>query len=226
MKGRDLALLLALAALWGASFMFIKVILRDGVSPLTLVSYRLGLGAAGLLAFYGAGRLRQRVAGQAADPFPWRRLLKPALILGVLNVVLPYAAITWGETAISSGEAAILNATTPLFATIFVLLLGTRAGSEGTSLARMLGLGIGFLGVALLVSGGSAQPGVSSAQAWLGHGAVLVASASYAIASLYARRAFAGLPAIYSALAQTCAAALIMLPVPFLDPPAHALSLA
>src|SRR5436853_3739222 len=98
MKGRDLALLLLLGALWGASFMFIKVILLDGVTPLTLVGYRLGLGAIGLLAFYGVDQLRPRPAGPARAGFPWRRLALPSLLLGVLNGIVPYLAITWGET--------------------------------------------------------------------------------------------------------------------------------
>ncbi|MGI8588436.1 MAG: DMT family transporter [Chloroflexia bacterium] len=224
-KPRDILLLLVLGAVWGASFMFIKVLLREMV-PLTLVGYRLALGAVGLAAFFGVDRLLTRRAGKQAVPFPWGRIWVPALVLGFLNVVLPYVAITWGETAISSGDAAILNATAPLFTTVFVLMLGARAGSEGTGASKILGVCIGFAGVALLVAGGSPTAGVSSENAWLGHGAVLLASASYAIASLYARRAFAGLPSIYAALAQTSTAALMLLPFALATPPAHSLSLA
>ena len=82
-----------------------------------------------------------------------------------------------------------------------MLLGGARAGGERRSAGELLGVGISFAGVALLVS--AAPPtGVSSAQPpWLGHGAILVASLSYAVGSLYARRAFGGLPAVYSSLA-------------------------
>lgn len=229
MKGRDIGLLLVLGALWGASFMFIKVILRE-VAPLTLVGYRIGLAALGLLVFYAIDRARTRpaVGTPAAEParVTWRRLLVPSLICGVLNGIVPYLAITWGETAISSGDAAILNATTPLFTTIIVLLLGARISTEQTSPSKLLGVVIGFAGVALLVSGGAPQAGVSSADAWLGHGAVLLASASYAVASLYARRAFQGVPIIYPAVGQNVAAALLLLPFTLLAPPQHPLSAA
>jgi drug/metabolite transporter (DMT)-like permease len=225
MKGRDIALLLALAALWGASFMFIKVILRE-VTPLTLVGYRIGLAAIGLVVFYAVDVARQRVAGRPYQRLPWRRLVVPGIVLGVVNAIIPYLTITWGETAISSGDAAILNATTPLFTTILVLLGGARAGGERTSAGKLLGVGIGFAGVALLVSGGAPEAGVSSANAWMGHGAILVASLSYAVGSLYARRAFSGLPVVYPALAQNVAAALLLLPFTLITPPAAPLSTA
>ncbi len=217
MKSRDIALLLALAAVWGASFMFIKVILRE-MTPLTLVGCRVGLGALGLLAYYAVQRTLTR--GQAAGaPIPWRRLLGPALILGLSNVVVPYLAITWGETYISSGDAAILNATTPLFTTVLVALLGQRVSQEQPSLAKGIGVAVGFAGVLLLVAGSGEQSGVSLTNSWLGHGAVLVAGFSYAAASLYARRAFAGLPAIIAALFQTCGAAVLLLPLTLITPP-------
>ncbi|HUS16056.1 MAG TPA: DMT family transporter [Chloroflexia bacterium] len=223
MKSRDIGLLLLLGALWGASFMFIKVILRE-VAPLTLVGYRIGLGALGLLAFFAVDQWRRRRAGETPVPFPWRRIIGPGLILALLNGIVPYIAITWGETAISSGDAAILNATTPLFTAIILGLLGSRAGNERMTLAKGVGLVVGFAGVALLVSGGAPQAGVSGADAWWGHGAVLLASASYAVASLYARRAFRGLPVIYPALAQLTSAALLLLPFTLSDPPQHPLS--
>src|SRR5690348_8564480 len=143
MKGRDITLLLILAAIWGASFMFIKVILRE-MTPLTLVGYRIGLAAGGLLVFYAVDQLRQRALGRQRLAFPWRRLLVPGLILGVLNAIIPYLSITWGETYISSGEAAILNATTPLFTTIFLLFMSRQTGSESTSPSKIIGVAVGF----------------------------------------------------------------------------------
>lgn len=216
MKSRDIALLLALAAVWGASFMFIKVILRE-MTPLTLVGCRVGLGALGLLAYYAVQRGWAR--GRADAPIPWRRLLGPALILGLSNVVVPYLAITWGETYISSGDAAILNATTPLFTTVLVALLGQRVSHEQTTAAKLVGVVIGFVGVLVLVAGSAVQAGVNATDGWLGHGAVLIAGFSYAAASLYARRAFAGQPAIIAALFQTGGAAVMLLPLTFLTPP-------
>ncbi len=218
MKSRDIALLLALAAVWGASFMFIKVILRE-MTPLTLVGCRVGLGALGLLAYYAAQRGWAHGQATSVAPIPWRRLLGPALLLGFGNVALPYLAITWGETYISSGDAAILNATTPLFTTVLVALLGQRVSQEQPSLSKGIGVTIGFAGVLLLVAGSATQAGVSTINSWLGHGAVLVAGFSYAAASLYARRAFAGLPALVAALVQTGGAAVLLLPLTLITPP-------
>jgi drug/metabolite transporter (DMT)-like permease len=208
MKAREFGILLLLAAIWGASFMFIKVILRD-MGPLTLVALRMTLGAGGLVVLYALAR-RQRAGVER--PVPWRALLGPFVLAAILNAVIPYILISWGETAITSGDAAILNATTPLFTTMIGYGLGSRAGADRLPPVRALGVLVGFVGVAVLVTGsrqaGSADPTLG----WLGHGAVLVAAASYAVAGLYARRAFAGLPTLVPAVGQNVAAALILIP--------------
>ncbi len=210
MKPREFGALLLLAAIWGASFMFIKVILRD-MGPLTLVAGRMALGAGGMVVIYALSRTQK--ADPAAPPVPWRRLIGPFVIAAILNAVIPYICISWGETYISSGDAAILNATTPLFTTLMAYGLGSRAGADRLPPLRALGVLVGFLGVAVLVTG-SHQRGaaVDPLLGWLGHGAVLVAAATYAVAGLYARRAFAGLPTLVPALGQNVAAALILLP--------------
>jgi drug/metabolite transporter (DMT)-like permease len=208
MKAREFGILLLLAAIWGASFMFIKVILRD-MGPLTLVALRMTLGAGGLVVLYALARGQR---ARAARPVPWRALLGPFALAAILNAVIPYILISWGETAITSGDAAILNATTPLFTTMIGYGLGSRAGADRLPPVRALGVLVGFVGVAVLVTGsrqaGSADPTLG----WLGHGAVLVAAASYAVAGLYARRAFAGLPTLVPAVGQNVAAALILIP--------------
>jgi drug/metabolite transporter (DMT)-like permease len=210
MKAREFGVLLLLAAIWGASFMFIKVILRD-MGPLTLVALRMALGAGGLVVIYTLAR--RQAAGPDARPVRWRALLGPFVLAAILNAVIPYILISWGETAISSGDAAILNATTPLFTTIIGYLLGSRAGADRLPPVRALGVLIGFVGVAVLVTGSRPTgPAVDPALGWLGHGAVLVAAASYAVAGLYARRAFAGLPTLVPAVGQNVAAALILIP--------------
>lgn len=189
--------------------MFIKVILRD-MGPLTLVAGRMTLGAAGLVVIYALAR---RPAAPGARPVPWRALLGPFVIAAFLNAVIPYICISWGETYISSGDAAILNATTPLFTTLIAYGLGSRAGADRLPPLRALGVLVGFVGVAILVTG-SHQTGaaVDPLLGWLGHGAVLIAAATYAVAGLYARRAFAGLPTLVPALGQNVVAALILLP--------------
>jgi drug/metabolite transporter (DMT)-like permease len=188
------------------------------------VGYRIGLGALGLLAIYGIRRASP--GGNALPPFPWRRLWLPSLRLGILNAIIPFLAISWGETYISSGDAAILNATTPLWTAGLFWSVRRGPADETLCLRRAAGLGLGFAGVAVLVSSGAPAPPVSTSAAWLGHGAVLLAAASYAVASLYARRAFAGLPPIYPTLGQDVAAALVLLPLTFLTPPPLPLSAA
>ena len=216
MKPREFAVLILLAAIWGASFMFIKVALRD-MAPLTLATLRVTLGSLGLVVIYGLAGLRRPAPGTApaaTRPVVWRRLVKPFLIAGLFNAVVPYLCLTWGETQIPSGNAAILNATTPLFTTIFVYLLGRHLAAERLPPARLLGIGLGFVGVAVLVwqdagTGGATDPTL----VWLGHGAVLIMAASYAVAGLYARRAFAGLPTLVPALGQNTAAAVMLIPL-------------
>jgi drug/metabolite transporter (DMT)-like permease len=208
MKAREFGILLLLAAIWGASFMFIKVILRD-MGPLTLVALRMTLGAGGLVVLYALAR-RQRAG--AERPVPWRALLGPFVLAAILNAVIPYILISWGETAITSGDAAILNATTPLFTTLIGYGLGSRAGADRLPPVRALGVLVGFVGVAVLVTGSRQADSADPTLGWLGHGAVLLAAASYAVAGLYARRAFAGLPTLVPAVGQNVAAALILIP--------------
>jgi drug/metabolite transporter (DMT)-like permease len=208
MKAREFGILLLLAAIWGASFMFIKVILRD-MGPLTLVALRMTLGAGGLVVLYALAR-RQRAGVER--PVPWRALLGPFVLAAILNAVIPYILISWGETAITSGDAAILNATTPLFTTLIGYGLGSRAGADRLPPVRALGVLVGFVGVAVLVTGSRQADSADPTLGWLGHGAVLLAAASYAVAGLYARRAFAGLPTLVPAVGQNVAAALILIP--------------
>jgi drug/metabolite transporter (DMT)-like permease len=222
MKRVDIGLLLALAAIWGASFMFIKIILKD-MSPLTLVGLRMGLGALGLAAFVAGDALVARQRGIVRPPFAWRRLIVPGQVLAIINVVVPYVGISWGETYISSGDAAILNATTPLWTTLIIAGLGQRVSRETADVTKVVGVLVGFVGVVVLVAGGESQVGVTPLNNWLGHGAVLLAALSYGLSGLYARRATAGIPPAYNALAQAVFAALIMAVPAALNPP-HAVS--
>ena len=101
MKLKEYLVLFALAALWGASFLFIKVAIDD-MSPLTLVAVRLVLGALGLLLV---------VPFRPSIMKGWDTHLWAFFIVAFFNAVIPYLAISWGEEYVSSGMAAILNAT-------------------------------------------------------------------------------------------------------------------
>src|SRR5579864_445447 len=117
MKPKEYLMLFALAALWGASFLFIKVAIAE-MSPLTLVGVRLLFGALGLLVI---------VPFRSAIMQGWHTRLRGFFFVAIFNAVIPYLMISWGEEYVSSGMAAILNATTPL---VIVLVSQWWPGEE------------------------------------------------------------------------------------------------
>jgi drug/metabolite transporter (DMT)-like permease len=165
------ALLLLLAAIWGASFMFIKIAV-DELAPTTTMFLRLAFSAAPLLALvvYKLG------TGQAWSEL--RAITKAAAILGVVNTALPFTLIAWGETRIDSGVAAIGNASMPIFVTILAFRFRKSESATG---ARLFGVLLGLAGVAVLT-------GVHPKGGWagaVGTLAVIAASLSYAVGTLY-----------------------------------------
>lgn len=209
MRPRYLACLLLLGAVWGASFLFIKIGVAE-LPPVTLVALRLIIAALVLLAvLYGGGQRLPRRPRAWADMFA----------LGLLGLVLPYLLITWAEQHITSGSAAILNATTPLFA-LLISYVVTR--EERLSAMRALGVAIGFAGVVVAVGVDSlAGPGGSLAgEGRSGQGvgltpqlAVLLAALLYGIAGVYGRQAFRGMPAMVPATGQLLAGAVLITPI-------------
>src|SRR5207237_3473367 len=132
----------ALAALWRASFLFIKVAIAD-MSPLTLVAVRLVFGALGLLVI---------IPFKPSIMKGWHTRLWGLFVVAIFNGVIPYLSISWGEEYISSGMAAILNATTPL---VIVLVSQWWPGGERLTWMRVMGVVIGFLGVVIVVVPGA-----------------------------------------------------------------------
>src|SRR4051812_25484318 len=189
---RDWALLGVLSVLWGGSFFFNGVVLRE-LPPFTLVLLRVLLAALMLLPLLRAYRL----------PFPkglsgWR----PFFAVALFNNVLPFSLIVIGQTTIPSGLASILNATTPLF-TVVVM---AAAGEEKLIVRRVAGVIVGLIGVAIL-RGGAFDLGS-------GHGVgillCLAAAFSYGIAALLARRTLAKSPPLATATFQLMASSLMM----------------
>src|ERR671922_2393482 len=134
------SLLLLLAAIWGASFMFIKIAV-DELAPTTTMFLRLAFSAGPLLALV-VYKLGLKPAWAEV-----RAITRAAIILGVVNTALPFTLIAWGETKIDSGVAAIGNASLP----IFVALLAFRfRKSERATGSRLLGVFLGLLGVGVL----------------------------------------------------------------------------
>ena len=133
---RDWSLLAVLSVLWGGSFFFNGVVLRE-LPPLTVVLLRVALAAIILLPMLWIYRIRFPV-GLAG----W----KPFFAVALLNNVLPFCLIVTGQTYVSSGLASILNATTPLF----TVLVMAAAGDEKLHARRVAGVVIGLIGVAII----------------------------------------------------------------------------
>jgi drug/metabolite transporter (DMT)-like permease len=195
MDGREWLLLGILSLLWGGTFLCIEVALAD-LPPLTVVLARVGLAALALLAVARLCRL-----SLPRQPGMWGALL----VMGALNNALPFTLIASAQTEITSGLAAILNSTAPLFSLILAPLL---AGGERLAAHRVLGLVLGIAGVAVLV-GPQALAGLGTRG--LAQIAVLGAAFSYACAALYGRR-FNGTPPLVVACGQLIASTLLILP--------------
>jgi drug/metabolite transporter (DMT)-like permease len=189
-------LLLTLSVLWGGTFFFAEVALEE-VRPLTLVFARVGLAAlALLLAVWATG---QRIPRSAA-------LWAAFFAMGALNNLIPFSLIFWGQTRITGGLAAILNATTPLFTVVLAHFL-TR--DEKTTPQRLGGVLFGLLGVIVMIG-----PAVlrDLGLQLLAQVAVLGAALSYALAGIFGRR-FRDVPPLVSAAGQVTATTVLMLPV-------------
>jgi drug/metabolite transporter (DMT)-like permease len=202
-----LPLLISLAAIWGASFMFIKVADRE-LEPTTLMFGRTALAAVLLFAVLASQTGARRAAAEA------RGVGLGAVVLGIVGAALPFTLIAWGETHIDSGVAAIGNASMP----IFVALIALRyQHSERSSGLRLVGVLVGLVGVAVLT-------GVHPRGGWWGVAgtmAVVVASVAYAIASLLGQRMVAGTRPLVLTTASMTAAALALLPFALAQLPDH-----
>ena len=134
-------MLLGLAAIWGSSFMFIKIAVRD-IAPSTALLGRLGLATLALLVF----ALVRTPLRETASAF--RTYTVPLVVVGVTNTALPVYLLFWAETRIDSGTAAVLQATAPLGSALFAFLFVHAERVRGQ---RLVGLVLGFAGVGLLV---------------------------------------------------------------------------
>ena len=196
MNRREWAMLVTLSVLWGGSFFFAEIAL-ESLPPLTIVTLRVGLAAITLWLVVLALKL----------PIPNSTPIWIAfLTMGLLNNVLPFSLIVWGQSQISSGLAAILNATAPLFG---VIVAGILLRDESATPLKITGVVIGFAGVIVMMDLSSIA--TSSLLAQL---AILAAALSYACASVYGRRFKAtGLNSILVAAGQVTGSTLLLLPI-------------
>jgi drug/metabolite transporter (DMT)-like permease len=188
-------MLATVALLWGASFLFIKVAVGE-LDPATLIMGRLGLGALTLAAIVPVMVGGRRMLLEIRQNWP------SLLVVALVNVAVPFWLLSWGETRIDSGLASILQAAVPIFNA--VIAFGFFREVRVTGL-RLLGVGVGFVGVALLVG---AQPNGKV----LGALAVVGMALCYAVGQLFAGRHLAHVPPPVVALATIGIAALVTLP--------------
>lgn len=195
MTARDFGLLVVLSALWGASYLFLRVA-APVVGVFVLIAVRV-LIAGGVLLLYAAlvghrPRLRQR----------WGSLLA----LSAVNAVLPFTLIAAATVYLNASIASILNATTPLF-TALVAALWMK---ETLGYKKLIGLVLGLLGVAVLM--GWSPLGLSAGVLW-GVLFSLAGALCYGIGGVYAKTSFRDLPTLDLAIGQQLAAGLLLLPL-------------
>lgn len=196
MGRREWLLLLLLSLLWGGSFLFAKVAVMEW-PPIAVVLARTSLAAL-LLA---AATWLSGISLAAGLPL-WRAFF----VMGLLNNLIPFGLIFWGQTQIGAGLAAILNATTPVFGVLVAHVFGRN---ERATPAKLAGVAAGLAGVAILI-GPEALAGLGL-QLWP-ELACLGAALSYGFSSLYGRR-FSGLPPLVTATGQLSATSLMALPL-------------
>lgn len=190
------ALLLILSIIWGGSFFFNGVALRE-LPPMLVVYGRVLIGCIGLVAVIG-------FTGQTVRPYlhRWRQIL----VVGVLNTAVPFSLIVWGQQHITSGLAAVINATTPAF-TILLAHFITR--DEHASMRKFIGAAVGLGGVATLI-GLDALAGFGDHI--LGQAAVMGAALCYGFSGSYARRLH-GVPPTVLACGQLLSSTLVLTPL-------------
>ena len=197
MGAREWTRLIVLSVLWGGSFFFVGVAVAD-LPPLTIVTLRVGIAAITLWGI--ALMMGLRPSKRGGD---WVAFLK----MGLLNNVIPFVLIVWGQTQIASGLASILNAATPLFT---VIVAGLLLPDERLTPLKFIGVITGFIGVVVMIG----LPAIGGGGGWLAPVAIIAAALSYAFAGVYGRRfKTMAIHPIITAAGQVTASALVLMPI-------------
>ena len=204
MSRRNLVMLLALAAIWGASFLFIKVAVRE-LTPATLITGRLGLAALTLALLVPFAVGTREMLRQLRQSWAW------LVVVALVNTAIPFWLLSWGETRIDSGLASIIQASVPIFNALIAFAAFHEVRVTGV---RLLGVAVGFVGVALLVG---AQPEGKV----LGALAVVGMAFCYGVGGLLTGRYLTRVRPIVVALASTSIATLVALPLGAAEAPGH-----
>jgi drug/metabolite transporter (DMT)-like permease len=182
----DWLIFLALGFFWGSSYLFIKIGVDNGLQPFTLIMFRLLIGFA----------LLASVVAIAREPLPREpRMYGHLFVMGIINIVIPFSLITYAEQTVDSSLAAVINGAVPLFVIVIAALF---LKGETVTINRLVGLVVGFIGVAILV--GLDVTDLGSANT-LGELALIGATVSYAVGNVYNKAHVHGLrpmiPAVF-----------------------------
>jgi drug/metabolite transporter (DMT)-like permease len=191
---------IALALIWGVSFLFIKVGVQD-MSPTALVLVRAVAGAVALAAIMLV--MRRPLFGPH-----WRSRVIPFAVMAVTNALVPWVAIAWGEEHISSGLASILNSTATLWTAILIFWV---IPTERPSPLNYAGVLLGLSGVVILVLPDITAHGLTVS--FLGVMASLAGALSYSISALFARRRLRGISVYEQSLGQLVATVVLAIPI-------------
>ena len=201
-------MLFILAAIWGASYLFIKVAVED-IEPGPMMAARSLTAGVMLVAYLVVTIGRQRAVHELARS--WR----PAIVLGALNAAIPFWLVAWGEKHVDSSVAGIAQSTVP----IFTFLLATRfLPHEHVGAARIAGVALGFLGVAVLA-------GFDPRGGWwavAGTLAVVLSSLSYSSAGIYGQLRVQSVAGPVLATGSMLVGGLLLLPLAIVQFPSHA----
>jgi drug/metabolite transporter (DMT)-like permease len=193
LKTKHWVVFITLGIIWSSSFLWIKIAVQE-IGPITLVAYRVlfGLVFGIIVVFFQRAK--------------WPRTFKewfPILLLGIVNVAIPFFLISWGEQAIDSAVAAILDSTVPLFTIVIAHFL---LHDDKMTVQKVVGLLIGFAGVVILMS----KDIGASPSSLLGQGAVVLACAFYASSTVYARKYTENTPAIFRSVGPLISSTAVM----------------
>jgi drug/metabolite transporter (DMT)-like permease len=195
----DAARLVALAAIWGASFLFVRIA-APVIGPVATADLRMLIAGAALLLYYA-------VSGFDAQ---WRLRWREYLAIGALNSAAPFLLYAYAALELSVGLLAVLNATSPMWAA----LLGALLLREPLTPARAAGLAIGMAGVAMV-------SGAEASTRWLSIAAGLGAALCYALTGIALTRWGRGAPARGMAVGTQLTGGLLLLPLLALAPPGN-----
>ena len=193
-----------LGALWGGSFLFIRVAV-PALGPFLLVELRVGLAVAVLFLYAVAVGSMPKIRGR------WRSFL----VLGFLNAAVPFSLISAAEIHLTASLAAILNSTTVMFTAIVAAVwMG-----DALTARKAIGIVLGIVGVSVLVGW---DPLPLNGAVLLAVAAMLLASLSYALGATYAKRSFSGIPPLGMAIGQLSGAVVLLLPMAVVSVPERA----